>query len=248
VRILISNDDGYQARGLRELADGLADLAEITVVAPDRNRSGASNSLTLDAPLRVEREVDGVYYVNGTPTDCVHVAITGLLDEEPDMVISGINHGANLGDDVLYSGTVAAAMEGRFLGLPAVAVSLAIDEGCHFATAVTVIRQCVARMQHDPLPSDTILNINVPDLPQTSLRGTKATRLGFRHKAEPVIKMRDPKNLPIYWVGPAGEGQDVGPGTDFHAVSNGWISVSPIKVDLTDHAAIDELDSWLRTL
>ena len=248
MRILLSNDDGYQARGLRELADGLADLAEITIVAPDRNRSGASNSLTLDAPLRVERASDRIYYVNGTPTDCVHVAITGLLDYEPDMVISGVNHGANLGDDVLYSGTVAAAMEGRFLGLPAVAVSLVLDGGENFPTAVAMIRRCVTRMQHDPLPSDTILNINVPDLSADSVRGTRSTRLGFRHKSEPVIKARDPKNRPIYWVGPAGEGQDVGPGTDFDAVANGWISVSPLKVDLTDHTAIGSVESWLHTL
>ncbi|HEY5624259.1 MAG TPA: 5'/3'-nucleotidase SurE [Gammaproteobacteria bacterium] len=248
MRILLSNDDGYQARGLRELADGLSDLADVTIVAPDRNRSGASNSLTLDAPLRVERVSDGVYYVNGTPTDCVHVAITGLLDDEPDMVISGVNHGANLGDDVLYSGTVAAAMEGRFLGLPAVAVSLVLGGGGHFATAVAMIRRCVTRMQHDPLPSDTILNINVPDLPASAVRGALATRLGFRHKSEPVIEARDPKNHPIYWVGPPGEGQDAGPGTDFDAVSNGWISVSPIKVDLTDHTAIDGVGAWLDSL
>jgi 5'-nucleotidase len=248
VRILLSNDDGYQAQGLRLLADGLADLGEVTVVAPDRNRSGASNSLTLDSPLRVEQAETNVYYVNGTPTDCVHVAITGLLAHEPDMVISGVNHGANLGDDVIYSGTVAAAMEGRFLGLPAVAVSLVLGDGRNFQSAVSTVRQCVRRMQHDPLPSDTILNINVPDLPERSIQGRRATRLGFRHKSEPVIKARDPKNLPIYWVGPAGEGQDVGEGTDFHAVANGWVSVSPIKVDLTDHTALSSVDAWLRTL
>ena len=248
MRILLSNDDGYQARGLRMLADGLAELADVTIVAPDRNRSGASNSLTLDSPLRVEQAEPSVYYVNGTPTDCVHVAITGLLSDEPDMVISGINHGANLGDDVLYSGTVAAAMEGRFLGLPALAVSLVLGDGQNFSTAVTVIRQCVARMQHDPLPGDTILNINVPDLPERSIRDTRSTRLGFRHKSEPVIQTRDPKDMPIYWVGPAGEGQDVGSGTDFHAVANSWVSVSPIKVDLTDHSAIDAVETWLRTL
>ena len=248
MRILLSNDDGYQARGLRMLADGLSDLADITIVAPDRNRSGASNSLTLDAPLRVEKAAENVYFVNGTPTDCVHVAITGLLSEEPDMVVSGINHGANLGDDVLYSGTVAAAMEGRFLGLPALAVSLVTTDEQNFGTAVDLVRQCVNRMQSDPLPGDTILNINVPDLPLESIRGTCATRLGFRHKAEPVIKTRDPKGRPIYWVGPAGEGQDVGPGTDFHAVASGYASVTPIKVDLTDHQALEPLASWLRTI
>jgi len=248
VRILLSNDDGYQAQGLRLLADGLADLGEVTIVAPDRNRSGASNSLTLDSPLRVEQAEANVYYVNGTPTDCVHVAITGLLDNEPDMVISGVNHGANLGDDVLYSGTVAAAMEGRFLGLPALAVSLVMRDGQNFASAVSIVRRCVLQMQHNPLPSDTILNINVPDLPESDIHGSRSTRLGFRHKSEPVIQSRDPKNLPIYWVGPAGEGQDAGEGTDFHAVANGWISVSPIKVDLTDHTAITSVDNWLQTL
>ena len=248
MRILLSNDDGYQARGLRTLADGLMDLAEVTIVAPDRNRSGASNSLTLDSPLRVEQAEANVYYVNGTPTDCVHLAITGLLDDEPDMVVSGINHGANLGDDVLYSGTVAAAMEGRFLGLPALAVSLVLDSGKNFGTAVSVIRQCVSRMKDDPLPGDTILNINVPDLPESSLRGIKSTRLGFRHKSEPVIQTRDPKDMPIYWVGPAGEGAEVGDGTDFYAIANGYVSVTPIKVDLTDHGAVESVDAWLRTL
>jgi 5'-nucleotidase len=248
VRILLSNDDGYQAKGLRLLADGLSDLAEITIVAPDRNRSGASNSLTLDSPLRVEQAESNVYFVNGTPTDCVHIAITGLLDEEPDMVISGINHGANLGDDVLYSGTVAAAMEGRFLGLPALAVSLVLSDERNFASAVSMVRQCISQIQQNPLPSDTILNINVPDLPESDIAGYRSTRLGFRHKSEPVIQARDPKNRPIYWVGPAGEGQDVGEGTDFHAVANGWVSVSPIKVDLTDHNAIESVDDWLKTL
>jgi len=230
------------------LADGLVDLAEVTIVAPDRNRSGASNSLTLDSPLRAERAEPNVYYVNGTPTDCVHLAITGLLNDEPDMVVSGINHGANLGDDILYSGTVAAAMEGRFLGLPALAVSLVLGDGQNFGTAVSVIRRCVTRMKDDPLPGDTILNINVPDLPERSLRGLKSTRLGFRHKSEPVIQTRDPKDRPIYWVGPAGEGQEVGAGTDFHAVANGCVSVTPIKIDLTDHSAVEPVDAWLRTL
>ena len=230
------------------LAEGLADLAEVTIVAPDRNRSGASNSLTLDAPLRVEQAEADVYYVNGTPTDCVHLAITGFLAEEPDMVIAGINHGANLGDDVLYSGTVAAAMEGRFLGLPSLAVSLALGDGQNFDTAVSIVRQCVSRMQHDPLPSDTILNINVPDLPERSLRGIRCTRLGCRHKSAPVIPARDPKDEPVYWVGPVGKGQDVGAGTDFHAVANGHISISPIIVDLTDHKALEPVGAWLQNL
>jgi 5'-nucleotidase len=224
---------------------GLADLAEVTVVAPDRNRSGASNSLTLENPLRVERADTNVYYVNGTPSDCVHVAITGLLDEEPDMVISGINHGANLGDDVLYSGTVAAAMEGRFLGLPALALSLVQDEGCHFETAVAVTRTLLERMAADPLPRDTILNINVPDVPWDAVQGLDITRLGFRHKSEPVIRATDPKGRPIYWIGPAGAGSDAGPGTDFHAIASSRVSVTPIKIDLTDHRSLDPLRAWL---
>lgn len=248
MRILLSNDDGYQARGLRVLAENLSDLATVTVVAPDRNQSGVSNALTLDAPLRIEQVGPNVYCVNGTPTDSVHVAITGLLDSEPDMVVSGINHGANLGDDVLYSGTVAAAMEGRFLGLPAVAVSLVLDGSEHFATAVEVTRALIRQMIDHPLPQDTILNVNVPDVPYAELKGISATRLGFRHKSEPVIKALDPKNQPIYWVGPAGAGQDAGPGTDFHAIAGGYVSVTPIKTDLTDHRSLDPLNAWVRGL
>lgn len=248
MRILLSNDDGYQARGLRALTEHLAGVAELTIVAPARNHSGASNSLTLDSPLRVEQVDSNFYYVNGTPTDCVHVALTGLLDEEPDMVIAGVNHGANLGDDVIYSGTVAAAMEGRFLGFPAVAVSLVLGEGQHFATAATVARKLVERMIKEPLPRDTILNINVPDVPVASLAGVRATRLGFRHRSEPVIKARDPKNQPIYWIGAAGPQADAGPGTDFHAIAAGHVSVTPIKVDLTSHTGIPPLDDWLGRL
>ena len=246
MRILLSNDDGYQARGLRVLAGNLDDLAEVTVVAPDRNQSGVSNSLTLDSPLRVEQVGANVYCVNGTPTDSVHVAITGLLDREPDMVVSGINHGANLGDDVLYSGTVAAAMEGRFLGLPAIAVSLVLDGSERFDTAAAVTRMLVRQMIDQPLMQDTILNVNVPDRPFEELKGIVTTRLGFRHKSEPVIKALDPKNQPIYWVGPAGAGQDAGPGTDFHAIADGCVSVTPIKTDLTDHQSLDALRDWLR--
>jgi 5'-nucleotidase len=244
VRILLSNDDGYQAKGLRVLAQTLADVADVTVVAPDRNRSGASNSLTLETPLRVERVDDNVYYVNGTPTDCVHIAITGLLEREPDMLISGINQGANLGDDVLYSGTVAAAMEGRFLGIPAIAVSLVLGDGEHYVTAAQLVRRLVQRTLAEPLPADSILNLNVPDLPADEVRGVRTTRLGFRHKSEPVVRALDPKNRPIYWIGPAGAGQDAGPGTDFHAVASGYVSVSPIKVDLTAHTALPALESW----
>jgi 5'-nucleotidase len=244
VRILLANDDGYQAKGLRVLAHHLRDLAEVVIVAPDRNRSGASNSLTLETPLRVEKVDDDLYYVNGTPTDCVHIAITGLLDTAPDMLISGINHGANLGDDVLYSGTVAAAMEGRFLGIPSIAVSLVLEEQGNFETAATLIRRMVQRSIEDPLPADSILNVNVPDVPLEAIKGVRTTRLGFRHKSEPVVKALDPKNRPIYWIGPAGAGQDAGPGTDFDAVANGYVSVSPLKVDLTAHNAIAPLERW----
>jgi 5'-nucleotidase len=245
LHILISNDDGYLARGLRVLAEALAKFATVTVVAPDRNRSGASNSLTLDSPLRVEQVEDNIYFVNGTPTDCVHVAITGLLDDEPDMVVSGINHGANLGDDVLYSGTVAAAMEGRFLGLPAIAVSLVLNEAHNFLSAAAMTAYLVKQIVDDPLPKDTILNLNVPDLPAGSPLELEVTRLGFRHKSEPVIRAKDPKGEPIYWVGPAGRGQDSGSGTDFHAIQNGRASVTPIKVDLTDHDRVAPLAEWL---
>ena len=249
MRILLANDDGYQARGLRTLARHLAPIAEVTIVAPDRNRSGASNSLTLEMPLRVERVEDNLYYINGTPTDCVHIAVTGgLLDHAPDMLISGINHGANLGDDVLYSGTVAAAMEGRFLGIPSIAVSLVLEGGANFDTAATLMRRLVERNATDPMPVDSILNVNVPDVPASQLKGIRTTRLGFRHKSEPAIKALDPHNRPIWWIGPAGAGQDAGPGTDFHAVAAGYVSVSPIKVDLTAHAAIDKVAGWFDRL
>jgi 5'/3'-nucleotidase len=246
LHILLSNDDGYLARGLRVLAEALGEFATVTVVAPDRNRSGASNSLTLDTPLRVEQVADNIYFVNGTPTDCVHVAITGLLETEPDMVVSGINHGANLGDDVLYSGTVAAAMEGRFLGLPAIAVSLVLGEAKNFRAAAVIASKLVRQIVDDPLPKDTILNVNVPDGAAAEPLEITVTRLGFRHKSEPVIRALDPKGEPIYWVGAAGDGQDAGSGTDFHAIQSGRVSVTPIKVDLTDHARIEPLSEWLR--
>lgn len=245
MQILVSNDDGYQAPGLLHLVTALSELAEITVVAPDRDRSGASNSLSLKNPLYVTRHDNGVYSVEGTPTDCVHVAITGLLEQEPDMVVSGINAGANLGDDVIYSGTVAAAMEGRFLGLPAIAISQASFHPEHFDTAARVAVWLVRRLRERPLPPDTILNVNVPDLPWDRLAGFRATRLGHRHKSEPVIKSIDPRGRPIYWVGPAGPEQDAGPDTDFHAVRADHVSITPLQVDLTRHGALDSLTEWL---
>jgi len=252
VRILISNDDGYRARGIKALREGLKGLGDLTVVAPDRNRSGASNSLTLELPLRVHRSEEDVYFVEGTPTDCVHLAVSGLFPFEPDMVVSGINNGSNLGDDVLYSGTVAAATEGRFLGKAAVAVSLHTDglrgdSTRYFETAAHFARIIVERLSATPLTLGgraTILNVNVPNLPLGEVKGIKVTRLGNRHRSEAVIKAEDPRGLPVYWVGPAGPSQDAGPGTDFHAISEGYVSVTPLTVDLTNHAALDGLRSW----
>lgn len=248
MRILVSNDDGYLACGIRVLAESLAEVAEVTVVAPDRDRSGASNSLTLGTPLRVSRAENGFFRVEGTPTDCVHLGITGLLEREPDMVVSGINAGANLGDDVIYSGTVAAAMEGRFLGLPAIAVSLAAMESKHFDTAAQVVRRLIARLQDDPLPADTILNVNVPNVAMTRITRLEATRLGHRHRSEPVIRDTDPRGHTIYWVGPAGKSQDAGPGTDFHALTRGAVSITPIQVDLTRYKALDKVAGWLQRM
>ncbi len=228
------------------MAKALTAVAQVTVVAPDRNRSGASNSLTLEDPIRAHEVSESVVKVDGTPTDCVHLAITGLLATEPDIVISGINAGANLGDDVLYSGTVAAAMEGRFLGLPAIAVSLVGDKLKHYETAAQVVVGLLNDLTNLPLPSDTILNINVPDLPIDEIIGLKTTRLGHRHKSEPVIRSKDPRGRDIYWVGPPGEEKQDGPGTDFDAVRNGYVSVTPLHVDLTRHAAIPDLTRWLK--
>ncbi len=247
MHFLLSNDDGYQAPGLRALAESLRELGDIDVVAPDRNRSGASNSLTLNRPLYPRAQENGFIALDGTPTDCVHLAITGLLEREPDMVVSGINHGPNMGDDVHYSGTVAGAMEGRFLGYPAVAVSLASFEERHYETAARVARTLVEHLLREPLPKDTILNVNVPDVAWEELRGMRATRLGNRHKSEPLIKATDPHNRPCFWVGPPGMAQDAGPGTDFHAVANGYVSVTPILVDITRHDEVANLATWLST-
>lgn len=248
MRFLLSNDDGYQAPGIVHLARALAGLGEVVVVAPDRDRSGASNSLTLEKPLRVQRSENGFIYCDGTPTDCVHLAITGLLEFEPDMVIGGINGGANLGDDVLYSGTVAVAIEGRFLGLPAMAISLVGGNSAHYDTATRVAQLLVEQMSHRPLPADTILNVNVPDRPWAELAGFEATRLGRRHKAEPVVPETDPRGRAIYWVGPPGPEEDAGPGTDFHAVRTGHVSITPLQVDLTHYRALDTVARWLEEL
>jgi 5'-nucleotidase len=250
VKILVSNDDGYRAEGLKCLREALAKLATVTVVAPDRNRSGASNSLTLDVPLRVFAVEPDMNYVIGTPTDCVHLAISGLFDFEFDMVVSGVNDGANLGDDVLYSGTVAAAIEGRFLGLPAVAVSLCTGSGGprQFATAARVAGELVSGLLSRPLDPNLILNVNVPDLPYEQLQGLTATRLGGRHRSAPSIRAQDPKGETVYWVGPVGAGADAGAGTDFAAVAAGQVSVTPLSVDLTRHGSLPDLRRWLGAL
>lgn len=248
MKILISNDDGYLAPGIRALADELSKLGDITVVAPERDRSGASNSLTLDSPIRANRAENGYYAVDGTPTDCVHLAITGLLEDDPDIVVSGINSGANMGDDVLYSGTVAAATEGRFLGYPAIAVSLVAQSGhdvSHYATAAKVVTTLMEKLDDHPLPSNTILNVNVPDLPWEEIKGIEATRLGHRHRSEPIIKSEDPRGRPIYWVGPCGEEADAGPGTDFYCTRHQKVSVTPLQIDLTRHPLLDDLSRWL---
>jgi 5'-nucleotidase len=245
MHILLSNDDGYLAEGLITLADSLCEIAKVSVVAPDKNRSAASNSLTLEMPLRATQMENGFVKVDGTPTDCVHLAITGLLDKEPDMVFAGINHGANLGDDVWYSGTVAAATEGRFLGLPAVAISLASHNPQHFKTAGQVAVKLLRKILSHPLPKDTLLNVNVPDVPLSELKGFQVTRLGQRHKSEPVIKSTDPRGRTIYWVGPPGGEQDAGPGTDFYAINTGFVSITPLQLDLTRHEQLKSMDLWL---
>jgi 5'-nucleotidase len=245
MKILLSNDDGVYAKGLSVLADHLREISAIIVVAPDRNRSGASNSLTLDSPIRIKTIENGSVSVEGTPTDCVHLALTGLLEELPSMVVSGINEGSNLGDDILYSGTVAAAMEGRSLGLPAIAISLYGDHCRYYETAGRVARHLVQNVLRDSLPADTILNVNVPDIPFEELAGYEVTRLGSRHNAEPMIRTRDPRGKEVYWVGPAGPARDDGPGTDFYAVLNKKVSITPLKVDLTHYQAFDQVCSWV---
>jgi 5'-nucleotidase len=250
MKILVSNDDGYLATGINALTDALEEVADVVVVAPDRNRSAASNSLTLSRPLRITEYGPGRYKVDGTPSDCVHLAVTGFLDEEPDLVVSGINHGANLGDDVIYSGTVAAAMEGRFLGLPTIAVSLVGTtlvgaRLTNFETAARVAVELVQKIERAGLAPDTVLNVNVPDLPYEELQGIRATRLGFRHKSEQILRDKDPYGRAIYWIGPAGGGADTGEGTDFHAIAQGAAAVTPLKVDLTRHEDVSRMAEWL---
>ena len=245
MKILLSNDDGYFAPGLNILAQHLSQIADITVVAPERNRSGASNSLTLDRPLSVKKASNGFFYVNGTPTDCVHVALTGLMDSMPDMVISGINDGANMGDDTIYSGTVAAAMEGYLLDIPSFAVSMSQHNPTHFDSAAQVVMELVQHYKKTGFSSPTLLNINVPDVPYNELKGKVITRLGKRHKADPVIQLKTPRNETVYWVGAAGKPNDGGEGTDFYAVAHNQVSISPIQVDLTKYSQMNDIKDWL---
>lgn len=245
MRILISNDDGYFSPGLACLASHLSAIAEVVVVAPERDRSGASNSLTLDRPLNLRRAATGFYYVNGTPTDCVHLAVTGMLDTKPDMVISGINAGANMGDDTIYSGTVAAATEGFLLGVPAIAVSLSGKELAHYETAARVVVNLVQRFSQNTHQHPWLLNVNVPDVAYEELQGSQVTRLGKRHKAEPVIKSTNPRGETVYWVGAVGKAQDAGEGTDFYAIANRMVSITPLQVDLTQFSQIDVVQAWL---
>lgn len=245
MRILVSNDDGVYAPGIRALANEMSGIAEVTVVAPDRNRSGASNSLTLSRPLRI-KQLDNTYYsVEGTPTDCVHLALTGFLNPISDLVVSGINEGGNLGDDILYSGTVAAAMEGRYLGLPAIAFSMVGENIQHYDAGAVIARQLVLKMRANMLPSQTILNVNIPNLPIEKMRGIEVTRLGTRHAAEPTIKEYDPRGRPIYWVGPSGIEADAGPGTDFYAIAQNCVSITPLQLDMTHYKVFDTLSAWV---
>lgn len=245
MRILIANDDGYLSAGIRALYSAMQGLGEATIVAPDRNRSGASNSLTLSHPVHVRQHEPGIYSMEGTPTDCVHIALSGLLEHEQDMVVSGINDGPNMGDDVLYSGTVAAAIEGRHLGHPALAVSMAAHEPVHYSTAAQVMRNVVMHLQDVPLPMNTILNINVPDVPFSELKGLRATRLGTRHPARQSIRQKSPRGETVYWIGPAGDIADDGPGTDFGAVRDGFVSITPLQIDLTRFDSLAPVAEWL---
>ncbi len=244
MRILISNDDGYLAPGLVALAEALAPIAEIVVVAPDSNRSGSSNSLTLDRPLSVFTAANGFYFVNGTPSDCVHVALTGLLPFRPDLVVSGINQGQNMGDDTLYSGTVAAATEGFLFGIPAIAFSQVAHGWSELAAAARIAREIVER-RFDSLPKPYLLNVNIPNLPYAALTRVVATRLGKRHESEAVIKAKDPHGREIFWIGPAGKARDAGEGTDFHATALGHVSITPLQIDLTHTAQLKALEKGL---
>jgi len=246
MKILLSNDDGVHAQGIKVLFEHLSKAYNVVLVAPDRNCSGASNSLTLVNPLRTNTLDNGFIAVNGTPTDSVHLGITQLMEQQPDLVVAGINHGPNLGDDTLYSGTVAAATEGRHMGMPAIAVSLAGDT--HFETAAVVVMKLIERLKEHPLPSDQILNVNVPDIALADLQGIKVTRLGNRHQAEAMKKQQDPWGREIYWYGRLGLEQDAGEGTDFHAIAHNFASITPLTIDMTAHQSIDNMAAWINEL
>lgn len=248
MRILLSNDDGVNAPGIKVLYEALSEIADVTVVGPDRNCSGASNSLTLLNPLRAQTLENGFISVNGTPTDSVHLGISQLMNPLPDLVVAGINNGANLGDDTLYSGTVAAATEGRHMGMPAIAVSLVGKDEKHYQTAAAVTVKMIKHLTEHPLKSDQIININVPDIPLSELKGIEVTRLGHRHKAETMKKMADPWKRDIYWYGSLGAELDAGEGTDFHAVGNGYASVTPLTVDMTAHNSLENMRAWVSKL
>ncbi len=246
MRILVSNDDGINAPGIQLLADAMTQFGEVYVVAPDRNRSGASNALTLSRPLHVVEREKNRFAVDGTPTDCVHLGITGIVPNQPDLVVSGINAGANLGDDVFYSGTVAAAMEGRFMGLPSLAISLAGEKLQHYDAAGEIVVKLVEQLIHDPLPRSTILNVNIPDLPLSQIKSFEITRLGTRHCAEPAIEEVDPRGSKVYWIGLPGQVEDAGPGTDFFAINNSQVSITPLQLDLTHYQLFEQISSWLQ--
>jgi 5'-nucleotidase len=248
MKILLSNDDGYFAPGLAALYAALSPLGDVTVVAPEADRSGASNSLTLDRPLSVRKAANGFLYVNGTPTDCVHMAVTGLLDFRPDLIVSGINAGANMGDDVVYSGTVAAATEGYLMGIPSIAMSLVSYKPEHFVTAGQVAASLVKQQQTQAFAGPVLMNVNVPDVAPSALRGIAVTRLGRRHPAQPVVKSEDPRGRRIYWIGAAGDAADAGEGTDFHATQNNYVSITPLQIDLTHTAQMAAVASWIAPL
>ncbi|RUO22501.1 5'/3'-nucleotidase SurE [Aliidiomarina iranensis] len=245
MRILLSNDDGVRAPGLAALYNALKEIADVTVIAPDRNCSGASNSLTLHSPLRVEQLENGFFSVNGTPTDCVHIGTNSPLGEAPDLVVSGINDAPNMGDDVIYSGTVAAATEGRFVGLPAIAVSMGQHGHDYYETAARVVADLIKKLQEKPLKSDFVLNVNVPSVPFADIKGTQLTRLGRRHRAENMVRDSDPWGREIFWYGPVGPQRDDGPGTDFAAVSDGYVSITPLTVDMTAKDDEERVQKWL---
>ena len=246
MRILISNDDGYEAKGIKQLAKSLREIAEVIVVAPNKNKSAASSSLTLGKPLKPIQIDKNIFAIDATPSDCVHLALCGFIKESIDLVVTGINFGANLGDDVIYSGTVAGAIEGRFLGLPSIAISLASWECKHFETAGTIAKSLVTQIDKAPLSYNTIINVNVPDIALNEIKGIKSTRLGNRHKSEPSIQ--DENDPSLYWIGENGKEADNGEGTDFYAISNNFVSVTPLQIDLTKYSEIKQVSEWLQKL